>query len=131
MCKIANCTPENPCHYCRRQAEKAKPKPLKRTPLKKKAYKIPKQSKKRAKQIRKYSPEVKEWKEQNPYCKAKLSGCTTYTVDCHHMEGKENELLNKKESWLPVCRNCHNKIGVMPIEEQIEKGLSKSKHKKV
>lgn len=86
-------------------------------------------SKKRASQLRKYNKRVKEWKEENPDCKAQLENCTGWTIDNHHQQGREGERLNDESNWLPVCRNCHNDIGLLPIDEQIEKGLSKSKHR--
>lgn len=86
-------------------------------------------SKKRASQMNKYRRIAKAFKEANPYCQAKIEGCTVMTIDIHHMQGRGNERLLDVDNFLPVCRNCHNKIGTMPIDEQIELGLSKSKHR--
>lgn len=123
MCKLYNCL-NNDCHYCKRKAEKAKPKPLKRTPLKKKVYKIKRENDKRAKENRQYRVEVAEWKLKNPFCKARLKGCTGRTQHNHHKKGKEGRLLRIKKYWFPVCGNCHDIIGEMPIEEAIERGFS-------
>jgi hypothetical protein len=78
--------------------------PVKRTPVKKVADR-------RAKELRIYAKLCPEFKKANPECQARLEGCTWRTTDVHHKKGKENELLNKVEYFLPVCRNCHDIIG--------------------
>ena len=89
---------------------------------------INKRSKKRAKEEGRYSRRVKVWKIENPDCKARLTGCMGNTWDCHHRAGKENEMLLIEKYWLPVCRNCHDIIGEMPIEQAIELGLSERRN---
>lgn len=78
-------------------------------PIQKKNTPIPKRSKKGIKEDRIYYKLAKKFKEDNPYCKAKLNGCTHLTTDVHHMKSRGIN-LNKIEYWLPLCRNCHNKI---------------------
>lgn len=119
-----DCTPKKLCRWHERRKEAAKMKPIPRSPLKKKDYKIKRESSKRAKQNRQYAKEVKPWKEENSECKARLPGCTGRTKHAHHMMGKENHLLLIKKYWLPVCPPCHDKITLMPIEQAIEQGLS-------
>lgn len=87
---------------------------------------IRKVSKRRQRQLSQYNKRVKEWKEENPLCMAKLSGCTKHTIDCHHMKGKIELLLLDEKFWLPVCRNCHNWIERNPNDAK-EKGLSLSR----
>jgi hypothetical protein len=36
-------------------------------------------------------------------------GCQGTSVDVHHMEGRGGNFL-KVETWLPVCRACHDWI---------------------
>lgn len=127
MCKLYSCH-NNDCYDCKRKAERAKKQPLRRTPLKKKVYKIKRESDKRAKENRKYRIEVAEWKLNNPRCKARLKGCTGRTQHNHHKKGKEGRLLRIKKYWFPVCGNCHDIIGEMGIDEAIEGGFSERRN---
>lgn len=68
-------------------------------------------SDKRAKEQRIYAKIAPVFKLANPYCHARLSGCTTLTTEIHHIRGRENQKLNEVEYFLPVCRNCHDWIG--------------------
>lgn len=95
--------------------------PLKRkTPLKR--TKLRRRSIKRTTQENEYNRRVKEWKLENPWCKA----CEAVWLECfgsyrerdcnptddnHHMAGREGALLLDEKWWLPVCRQCHNWIG--------------------
>ena len=97
--------------------EKRRHKPVK------KIVKIKPHSTKGAKEDRLYNQLAKKFKEENHFCKAKLPGCTVYTTDVHHKKGRGIWLLIVK-FFFPCCRNCHDKINVMPIEEAIEKGFS-------
>ena len=115
MCKLPYCDQSNPCHYCKRQAERAKKKP------------IPPRSKKRAKIDAVYNARVKVWKQENPRCMARLEGCTGLTIDCHHIEPRTERNLLIEDNWLPVCTPCHRKI---TDGNYIEIGLSKSRNKK-
>lgn len=60
-------------------------------------------------------------------CKAQLNGCTHYATEIHHQKGRGIYLLIIKY-FLPVCRNCHDWIGINS-EEAIEKGLSISRNR--
>ncbi len=122
MCKLYNCTEDNRRPDCFDKPKKAK-KPLKRTP-------VSPISRKRARQLTQYRKRIKVWKQEHAYCEARLEGCTIRTTDVHHMRGRENEQLLNEEDWLAVCRECHTEIGLMSIDDQIEKGVSKSKHRK-
>lgn len=58
-----------------------------------------------------YNERVKEWKKENPKCKAMVDpDCTGKTRDCHHMK-KRGDLLMVEKYWLPVCGYCHDWIG--------------------
>lgn len=58
-----------------------------------------------------YNARVKEWKKENPKCKAMVDpDCTGKTRDCHHMK-KRGDLLMVEKYWLPVCGYCHDWIG--------------------
>lgn len=91
----------------------------------KKVKAIKKVSTKRAKELREYSKLRKKYLEEHPLCRPCmresaigydgeiLLQCTQfvqYATDIHHIEGREGSLLNKIESWLPVCRQHHMQI---------------------
>lgn len=50
----------------------------------------------------------------NPFCKAKLTGCQINASDVHHMAGRGKYLLDDS-LFLPVCRMCHNQIEENPL----------------
>ena len=124
MSGCPDCTPTKLCKWHKRRAEAKQPKPLRRTPLKKKVYKIKPRTDKRAKIDSKYNRRAVVWKKENPYCQAKLEGCTYYTVDCHHIEPRTEHNILIESNWMAVCRSCHDKIKVLPIDEAVEMGLS-------
>jgi len=109
---------------------------LKNTGIKpKKGYKIPKISKSHKKKIDAYSHVANKYKNDNPFCEAKLEGCTFTTNDIHHKMGKvgyaDQDSLSKNitllvdtRHFLPVCRSCHNYIEDHP-EWSYKKGFSK------
>lgn len=108
------------------KTKKSAPKPLKKTPIEKKAYTIPQYTEKRKKQLDEYAKLREQFLKENPICEARLKNCSEEATDIHHMEGKENGLLLKVESFKAVCRHCH-----IIITEQsrmaIDLGLSKSR----
>ncbi len=97
---------------------------MKRTPLKRKTGlkrtgKLRMRSKKRQKEEAQYNKRVKEWKLENPWCRAcpavfPMDPAPQPTKDCHHMAGREGKLLLDEKWWLPVCRDCHSWIGASP-----------------
>lgn len=103
--------------------EKGRRKDIRKKPMKRSRLKPV--SDKRKKENAAYSKRVKEWKLENPWCKAcdKISGYLNEdaevlwfvvrhpTKDCHHMAGKEGKLLLDETWWLPVCRWSHDWIG--------------------
>lgn len=82
-------------------------------------------SAKRAGENRKYSKLAAAFKEDK-YCEAGLPGCTVIVTDIHHQKGRIGKNLLDQSTWLPVCRNCHDRIENEP-EMAKEKGFSKSR----
>lgn len=108
-CKHPCCSGEK----CRKKVDKPKKiYVLKKTPLKKKPYKIKKVADKRMSQLQEYSAQRKEFLKRNPICKVNIVGCTKKASEVHHMKGKENEKLNEIDYWMPICRNCHTYITI-------------------
>lgn len=84
---------------------------------------IKKVSKKHWEELNEYSERVKEWKKENPKCKAMVDpDCTGETRDCHHMK-KRGDLLMVEKYWLPVCGYCHDWIG-RNSDEARKRGLT-------
>lgn len=47
----------------------------------------------------------------NPLCQAKIySGCTNMSTECHHIKGRDGDLINDETNFLAVCHNCHHYI---------------------
>lgn len=47
------------------------------------------------------------------YCQANLPGCGMTATDVHHKAGR-GENHNNMDTWLAVCRSCHNWIEEHP-----------------
>lgn len=118
QCEYKDCElkKEGKLPYCgshnamfRREARKDKqPKPSVR-PLQK-SY-IRKVSEKRKSQNDEYSVLREKFLKENPICKA----CeTSPSTAIHHLKGRENDLLNEIQYWMPVCNICHNEIHANP-----------------
>jgi hypothetical protein len=90
----------------------------------KKSY-IKKVSKKMGKTTRSYSKQRIEFLLNNPMCHAKIFNCTLGSTEIHHKKGRDKYHLDI-DTWLAVCRNCHNWIEHNP-EEAIELGYSQNK----
>lgn len=93
----------------------------------KKVYKAPnKVSEKRKELNKEYFILVEQFKKDNPHCKAKVNEyCTKVTEEPHHKKGR-GKFLFSIDTWLPVCRSCHNYIEAHPKEAK-EKGWSESR----
>ena len=61
----------------------------------------------------------------HPYCQASLPGCGKTATDVHHMAGR-GESHNDINTWLAVCRTCHNWIENNPAKAKAM-GLSISR----
>lgn len=108
-------------------AEKALAKKASLLSKPKKVYPKPnKVSDKRKELNKEYFKLVEQFKKDNPECKAKVNEyCTEQTDDPHHRKGRGKHLLSV-ETWLPVCRSCHDYIEAHPLEAK-EKGWSESR----
>jgi hypothetical protein len=111
---------------CRRPKNVKKTYTLKRTPLKKKPYRIAKMSEKRAEEMVLYKDMRVAFMKENKVCAAGLDGCTKKATDVHHMAGRTNAMLLDQTKWLAVCRNCHRQI-TDNSEMAIAKSLSISR----
>jgi len=114
MCKLYSCTDTNPCHYCQRQAERAKKKPIKP------------RSDKRAKQETEYNKKRKDYLNKYSVCQAGLVGCTKVATTIHHIEGRIGALLTDTDNFIALCMNCHVFVENHPKEAK-ELKLSKSR----
>lgn len=64
-------------------------------------------SPKRKKESVEYSKLRKEFLESNPQCQVR--GCSRRSRDVHHKEKRGANYL-KVDTWMAVCRQCHDKI---------------------
>lgn len=99
---------------------------------KKEPVKFPKQkmplkakSDKRAVLDQLYSVSRQQFLSRNPFCKARLEGCTNHATDVHHKAGRSKNYLDVL-TWLAVCRTCHQWIELHPKEAK-ELGYSISR----
>ena len=67
-------------------------------------------STKQAGKLRVYAKLRTEFLTEHPFCG---TGCGNRSVDIHHTEGRGAN-LNRTETWLAVCRNCHRWIHAYP-----------------
>lgn len=81
---------------------------------------ISKMSQKRAGEMAEYIPLKEEWIKANPHCLVKMEGCTRLTTEPHHRSMSADDFL-VVETWLPTCRNCHDKLEALPAEVRREK----------
>lgn len=102
-------------------------KPLKRTNIEKKPYKINPVSKTQEQRLKKYREKREKYLKDKPFCEARLSGCRLKADQIHHMKGRDGNNLFKH--FLGVCDNCHRTIELNP-EMAKELNLSISRLKK-
>jgi uncharacterized Zn finger protein (UPF0148 family) len=106
------------CGASRRKAERLAQKPIK-------TYRIPKVSLKSKDALKTYSQKRKEHLKKHPYCQIKLQGCTQRASQIHH-SAKRGANLNKEETFLSACENCHNIVErVLSAAERRKLGLLK------
>jgi hypothetical protein len=80
-------------------------------------YKIPARSKRRAKQEREYLTITRpELIKKHPICQAKIKCKGALSTECHHVEGRIEELLNDKSKILCLCHECHQWAELNPNE---------------
>lgn len=85
------------CKYCTSKYSSVKSKPKQR-------------SNKKVKQDIEYTNKRKNYLLNNSICKAGLPGCTTFSTDIHHIEGRVGNNYLDNNTWIATCRNCHNFI---------------------
>lgn len=89
----------------------------------KKRKQIAKFSEKMKGQLKTYKELRKEYLEKHPHCFANLPGCRKRSVDVHHLGGRGSK-LNKEETWIAVCRPCHDVItNKLSATERRDRGL--------
>lgn len=72
-------------------------------------------SSKRVKLDNEYSQLRKIYLTKHPMCEASLPQCTQNATDIHHKKGRGKYYL-VVNTWMAVCRTCHNWIETHPIE---------------
>ena len=60
------------------------------------------------------------------HCKAKLVTCTGLASEIHHSKGRISENFLCIDTWVPICRNCHDYLENNPLIAK-ELGLSSSR----
>lgn len=86
---------------------------------------LPTRSPKRAVLDQLYSVSRQQFLSRNPFCSARLEGCTTHATDIHHKAGRSKNYLDVL-TWLAVCRSCHQWIELNPAKAK-ELGFSTSR----
>ena len=61
----------------------------------------------------------------HPTCQAKLTNCTGMATDIHHKAGR-GENHNNINTWMAVCRSCHQWIEEHPNDAKVL-GFSQSR----
>ena len=109
------------CASHNRQERRAETDALKQ----KKVYRIPKQSDKRKVEDKQYAKLRREYLKEHPECQIKLFGCTYVATEIHHLESRGIR-LNKVESWLSSCPECHKFLhDKLSAKEARDLGLKK------
>lgn len=94
--------------------------------VKKKQKAIPKFSKKREEENEIYFERREKFLALRKKCEAGLPGCTKIPTQVHHGAGRIGENFLNTETWVAVCRMCHQEIELNP-EMAKEVGLSVSR----
>lgn len=79
-----------------------------------------KMSQKRAAEMSEYIPLRAEFLKENPTCAVKFEGCTRQSTDVHHRSMSADDFLIV-DTWLAVCRTCHDKLEALPADVRREK----------
>lgn len=119
---------------CRFGPKKKKFTPIKRTPIKKRFYRIPKVSKKREAANEKYFPEREVFlKQGDGLCELKVPGvCVNekypnQAASCvHHPEGRIGDNLLNFEKCMRSCHPCNNWVEANDAEAR-KMGLKRSR----
>lgn len=80
---------------------------LKRTPLKRKFYKIKKVSEKRKEENKIYSFRRRLFLAARPRCEIQSPVCTYKATVIHHKKGREGDLFLDERFWAASCEQCN------------------------
>ena len=94
------------CQSCTRTEE------VKITPTTKQ---IKKKSDKKVLEDKLYTTVRKKYMNDNPNCQVNTPTCTTIGIEIHHTAGRGIN-TNNVDTFLTVCRECHNWIHLNPKE---------------
>lgn len=83
--------------------------------------KIKKRSNKQIAKDEQYSTLRKDYLSKNEMCEAALPGCSGKAIEIHH-KSYRGVNQNDEETWIGICRSCHNFIHANPKIAR-EKGL--------
>jgi len=74
--------------------------------------KIPPRSSKKMKEDIEYSKKRKSFLLAHPMCEARISNCTGNSSEVHHtyVGSNRSKYFLVEETWIAICRNCHNWI---------------------
>lgn len=92
---------------------------IKRTPIRKKVYRIKSLSYKRKKEVDLYNTYTRPLffsNSKNRVCRR----CSKESTDIHHSQGKIGSLLNDMDYFIPLCRECHTWVEEHPKQAKQE-----------
>lgn len=111
---------------CRFESRAKKKYVLKRTPLKKKFYRIPKVSEKRKEENKIYFEQREIFLKEHPKCECGQPGCRRKATEVHHSAGRSGSNFLDVSTWKAVARVCHRFLEENPVEA---KKLGSSKNR--
>ena len=80
---------------------------------------------KKQKENNEYSKLRTTYLDTHPFCEAKIPGeCTVTATDIHHTMGRLGGNYLNTETWIALCRACHNYV---ELHVEIAKELNLSK----
>lgn len=101
-------------------AEKTKPEPKKKTPIKTR-------SEKKTTLDKIYQEIRSQWMQHNKLCRARFAGCTFQATEIHHMAGRRGFWLIISKWFFPICKKCH-RHATKNSAEAIAAGVSLPDH---
>lgn len=99
---------------------------LKRSPLKKKFYRIPKVSEKRKTENEKYFKLRQVFLKEHPRCECGRPGCRRKSTEIHHSAGRSGSNFLDVSTWRAVARVCHRWAEENPEAAKLA-GVSKNR----
>lgn len=101
---------------CRFGPKKKKFTPIKRTPIKKKFYRIPKVSKKREIENEEYFAKREVFLKEHTRCECGRLGCNRKATEVHHSAGRVGKNFLDISTWKAMSRPCHRWAELNPKE---------------